>query len=40
VLEAYKASLAEVKLYGPTHFNEILGMSNDMAEGLEVSQRN
>jgi len=40
VLEAYKKALKHVKLYGPTHFSEVLDMINKMAEGLEVSQHN
>ena len=40
VLETYKQALKEVSLYGPTHFNKIIGMTNDMCEGLEVSQSN
>jgi len=40
VLAAYKKSLDNVKLYGPTHFNEVISVVNDMAQGLEVSQRN
>lgn len=40
MLEAYTNALNNVKLYGPTHFNQIIGMANDMCEGTEVSQRN
>jgi hypothetical protein len=40
VLEAYKNSLNNVDLYGPTYFHKMLNMVNDMAEGLEVSQQN
>jgi vacuolar-type H+-ATPase subunit F/Vma7 len=40
ILEAYQNSLKHVQLYGPTHFNEILSVVNDMAEHLKVSQSN
>ena len=37
VLDAYKKALKHVKLYGPTHFAEVLDMVNRMAEGQQVS---
>lgn len=37
VLDAYTHSLRNVDLYGPTHFNQVIEMVNDMAEGNEVS---
>lgn len=37
VLDAYKHSLHNADLYGPTHFNKVIETVNDMAEGLEVS---
>ena len=40
ILEAYQNSLKHTQLYGPTHFNEILKIVNDMAEQLNVSQNN
>lgn len=40
VLEAYTHALHNTDLYGPTHFNKVIETVNDMAEGLEVSQRN
>lgn len=40
VLDAYTHSLKNVDLYGPTHFNQVIEMVNDMAEGNEVSQHN
>jgi len=39
-LEAYKHALHNADLYGPTHFNQIIKLVNDMAEGAEVSQHN
>ena len=38
VLETYKHALHNADLYGPTHFNQIIKLVNDMAEGAEVSQ--
>ena len=40
VLEAYQKALKNVQLYGPTHFNEVIEIVNDMAEGLKISQHN
>ena len=40
ILSAYQNSLKHVKLYGPTHFNEIISLVNDMAEQMKVSQHN
>lgn len=40
VLESYRKALNSVDLYGPTHFNEIIKLVNDMAEGNNVSQNN
>lgn len=40
VLDAYKHSIHNVDLHGPTYFNKVIETVNDMAEGLEVSQRN
>jgi hypothetical protein len=40
ILKAYQNSLKHVSLYGPTHFNEIIQLVNDMAEELKVSQNN
>lgn len=40
VLDAYKNSLRNVDLYGPTYFNKVIKTVNNMAEGLEVSQNN
>jgi hypothetical protein len=37
VLETYKKALKEVTLYGPTHFNKIIELTNDICDGLEVS---
>jgi len=40
VLGAYRKALNNVDLYGPTHFNEIIKLVNDMIEGAKVSQNN
>jgi hypothetical protein len=40
ILEAYQKALHNVSLYGPTYFNQVLDMTNKMAEGMEVSQHN
>ena len=40
VVEAYKNSLKNVNLYGPTNFAPIIELVNDMAEADEVSQEN
>lgn len=40
VLGAYRKALNNVDLYGPTHFNQIIKLVNDMAEGANVSQQN
>lgn len=40
VLQTYRKALNNVDLYGPTHFNEIIRLVNDMAEGNNVSQNN
>jgi len=36
VLEAYKHALHNADLYGPTHFNQIIKLVNDMAEGAGI----
>lgn len=38
VLETYKKAVRNCDLYGPTHFNEVIKITNDMAEANEVSQ--
>ena len=40
VVEAYKNSLKNVNLYGPTNFAPIIELVNDMAEADDVSQEN
>ena len=40
VMEAYKNSLKNVNLYGPTNFAPIIELINDMAEGERVDQLN
>lgn len=40
VLSSYRKALNNVDLYGPTHFNQIIKLVNDMAEGANVSQHN
>lgn len=40
VLGAYRKALNNVDLYGPTHFNEIIKLVNDMMEESKVSQNN
>jgi len=37
ILHAYQNALKNVSLYGPTHFNEIISLINDMAEHNNVS---
>lgn len=40
VLETYRKALNNVDLYGPTHFNQIIKLVNDMMEAAKVSQAN
>lgn len=40
VIEAYKNTLSNVNLYGPTRFAPIIEYANDMAEDSQVSQEN
>ena len=40
VVDAYKNALQNVKLYGPTHFSEVLKLVVDMAISEKVSQIN
>jgi len=40
VIEAYKNSLKNVNLYGPTNFAPIIQLVNDMAEEENVTQAN
>ena len=40
VIEAYQHALHKVKLYGPTHFSEILSEINGRCEQLEISAYN
>ena len=40
VIEAYKNSLKNVNLYGPTNFAPIIELVNDMAEAAQVDQLN
>lgn len=40
VLEVYKRGVKNTEFFGPTHFNEVIKMTNDMAEANEVSQQN
>ena len=40
VIEAYKNSLKNVNLYGPTNFAPIIELVNDMAEADNVNQEN
>ncbi len=40
IVECYKNALGKVKLYGPTHFSEILSMAVDQAAHHSVNQFN
>lgn len=40
ILQNYRNALNNVDLYGPTHFNQIIKIVNDMAEGAKVAQNN
>ena len=37
VEQAYQNCLTKVKLYGPTHFSEIISTMNDKCQSTEVS---
>lgn len=40
VIDAYKNTLKNVELYGPTHFGSILELTNDLTESMKVTQTN
>lgn len=40
VIEAYKNTIINVKLAGPTQFSSIIGLVNDMTESVKVTQQN
>ena len=40
VVEAYKNTIVNVKLAGPTHFSSIISLVNDMTESVKITQAN
>jgi len=40
VIAAYKHTLHNVELYGPTHFGSIIELVNDMTDSRRVNQLN
>lgn len=40
VLDSYKNAIQKVQLYGPTHFQQIIGEINERCEQAEISQYN